>query len=280
MDLTPDKLGQIPDPIETEIQFNIHSQAANSELRDEDSEFDEYDRIIRKEIETADDLNDFLNRLETRKNEMESSKAVKLDVRLTKILRDSPDYKPETVQILDDIRKFDWDRIDNILEDTENLDAQEQMYIDWIKTQSKKRPPEELADFALNHYREKKRERPERVESFESAMRKTFGRADIHPYQNVLEEVELLTGPGYHVELQRIIKEELQEDIPKPRKKAYDDILDALKVSESPAELAAYTQDKIEFLDGRRPEIKQHMIDIVEEEYEAALPTTPVYQSK
>lgn len=270
--LSKQGLKKLTGPVERQVLFDIHAEAADSELNDEDEEVQAYDKIIRRQAESSEDLNDFISNFKDRKEGMESFQAFKLDARLLQLLEDVPDYDPQTVQVLDGIRYFSWDRARQILDEAETSDPQEEMYLNRLRTQSKKRSMHELADFALNHYRKKKMTHPDRVEAFESAAKKTFGTAELHEYQEVLSEVELLTGNGYIEELSRM----LDTGAEGVREEAYQELRDVLKEAASPAELAAYTQDRIEFMKDRSPEVGEEMTEIVMEKYDAALPTTPI----
>lgn len=268
--LSKQDLRRLTGPVERQVLFDIHAEAADSNPEDEDIEA--YDTIIMAQAEASKNLDQFVSSIEDRKEELESFQAFKLDARLLQLLGEAHNYDPQTVQILDGIRFFSWDRAQKILEETDTSDAQEQMYLNRLRTQSKRRSMHELADFALDHYRKKKITHPERVKAFESAAKKTFGEAELHEYQGVLAEVELLSGGDYREELSRILDTEAEG----LREKAYEELRDVLGEASAPDEIAAYTQDRIEFMKDRNPEVGEEMIDIVMEKYPAALPTTPI----
>lgn len=262
-------LRKLTGPIERQVLFDIHSEAIEPE---EDEELQAYDRIIMEEAEASDNLNQFVSGIEDRIEDLESFQAFKLDARLLQLLDEVPNYDTGTVEILDGIRLFDWDRAKQILEEADASDPQEQMYLNRLRTQSKN-STHQLADFALNHYREKKMTQPGRVEAFESVVRKTFGTAELHEYQEFLAHVETLTGNSYREELSRL----LDTDAEGVRARAYEELRDVLEEASEPDEIAAYTQDRIEFMKDREPEVGEEMADIVMEKYRGALPTTSVH---
>lgn len=263
-------LRKLAGPVERQMIFDIHAEAADSELDSEDEELRTYDSIIRKQLEASNDLNDFIANLEERKEDMKPFHAFKLDARLLQLLEKVPNYDPETVEVLNDIRHFGWDRVQHLLEESDTNDPQEEMYLNRLRTQSKKRSTHELADFALDHYRQKKQDYPDRVKAFESAAKKVFGAAELHEYQEVLAELEILSDDVYREELSRLLE---PEGVEGASKEAYDELRDVLTESESPDELAAYTQDRIEFFRDREPEVSEEMRSIVMDKFEAVLPT-------
>lgn len=268
--LSKQGLRKLTGPVERQVLFDIHAEAAGSDPEDEDLEA--YDSIIMAQAEASENLDQFVSGIEDTEEDLESFQAFKLDARLLQLLEEVPKYDPGTVQILDGIRYFGWDRARQILDEADTSDPQEEMYLNSLKTQSKRRSMHELADFALNHYRKKKMNRPDRVEAFESAVRKTFGAAELCEYQEVLSEVEVLTGNGYREELSRLLDAEAEG----VTEEAYEELRDVLNEADSPAELAAYTQDRVEFMKDRNPGVGEEMAEIIMEKYEAALPTTPI----